>query len=282
MQEKMHLLHQCELEILDELVRICTIHNLRYYLAGGTLLGAIRHKGFIPWDDDIDVEMPREDYELFAKYCSDELDEKFFYQSPETDRHYFLTYAKLRINGTFFPEERFEKSNFHKGIFIDIFPLDYSISPSPVSRFVFNLMAVTNRRGQADSGETVEPYKKTSGKLCYFLLSFFSTKQMLCVRQFLIKCSAKLSRKDYYASFSGAYGYPKEVFPVKWYDFTEQVEFEGKKYLVSFQADLILKQIYGSDYMALPPDDKRVTHCDISKALFNTKKDGSNGNVDKG
>ena len=85
MDDKLRQLQLSELEILKEFVRICEKHHLKYVLTGGTLLGAVRHGGFIPWDDDIDVAMLRADYDRFAQLCKDELGPKFFYQSPATD-----------------------------------------------------------------------------------------------------------------------------------------------------------------------------------------------------
>ena len=89
-------LQQTETEILEEIDRLCEKHSIVYYLAGGTLLGAVRHRGFIPWDDDIDVAMPRNDYERFRDICLSELDERFYLHCPQTDKNYWLPFAKVR------------------------------------------------------------------------------------------------------------------------------------------------------------------------------------------
>ena len=266
-------LQLCELEILDEFVRICEKRRLRYYIAGGTLLGAVRHGGFIPWDDDIDVEMPRRDYELFAKYCAEDLSEDYFYQTPDTDPHYFLTYAKLRKNNTFFYEQRFKDSKFRKGIFIDIFPLDYAMKPCAAERFLFDLMAVGNRRGQVDSGEKYVPYKKIRGRLCYALYKLFSPKGAVRLRKTLTGISARLSRKKYYASYSGAYGYSGEIFCADWYSPTERIEFEGRSCNAPSNADMVLTTLYGKDYMKIPPESERRIHCDLNRVRFDTADD---------
>ena len=90
MDQKLRQLQLVELEILNEFVRICDEYKLQYFLVGGTLLGAVRHQGFIPWDDDIDVAMPRQDYDSFAEICAKELKRQYFYQSADTDPNYFL------------------------------------------------------------------------------------------------------------------------------------------------------------------------------------------------
>ena len=96
--EKKHLikLHQSEIKILDEIVRICDKYNLQYFLIGGTLLGAVRHKGFIPWDDDLDIAMPRNDYEKFISISKNELKDDFILDDISTNEQYWQIFAKVR------------------------------------------------------------------------------------------------------------------------------------------------------------------------------------------
>lgn len=264
----MRALQLCELEILDEFVRICEKYHLQYYLVGGTLLGAVRHKGFIPWDDDVDVAMPRKDYEKFARVCETELSADFFYQCPDTDPYYFLTYAKLRKKGTSVYEERFKKSKFYNGVFIDIIPLDLCPLPGPICHLLFNILAVMNYRGQVDSGEPYLPYQELIGKIGYSLLRLLGKRQIVAFRRGLIYISTILSDKRHLASYSGAYGYYREVFPACWFGKGSLVEFEGKKYNAPTEVELELTQIYGRDFMTLPPDDKRNGHIDLEKCVL--------------
>lgn len=259
MDEKLWQLQTCELEMLDELVRICDKHSLRYYLVGGTLLGAVRHHGFIPWDDDIDVAMPRKDYDKFAELCHKELDANYFYQCPETDPHYFLTYARLRKNGTEIYEKRFRDSQFHNGVFIDIFPLDNCPEPGIVCHLLFNALAVMNYRGQVDSGEHYRPYSEISGKIGYLALKLFSPENLVRLRKKLLQLSRKMSDGLHVASYSGAYGYRREIFPAEWFAEGSMVTFEGKAYVGPKHFSEQLTQIYG-DYMRMPPQEKRSTH----------------------
>jgi phosphorylcholine metabolism protein LicD len=125
-----------QLEILTEFDRICHKHHLRYHIACGTLLGAVRHKGFIPWDDDVDVVMPYEDYLLLDQAMEESLDVKrFFLRTIDSNVDTNITYKQLRRNGTVFMRPGRQKYNFHNGILIDIFPLSIAHRSAAV-RFV--------------------------------------------------------------------------------------------------------------------------------------------------
>lgn len=265
---KLRMLQLTELEILTEFARICDMHGLRYYLVGGTLLGAVRHGGFIPWDDDIDVAMPREDYDRFAQLAPRELAEEYFYQCPDTDPNYYLSYAKIRQNGTEVYEERFKNSRFHKGVFVDIFPLDFCPKRGWLCHLLFNTLAVMNYRGQIDSGEIYKPYSEWSGKVGYGVLKLLSPPKLIKTRRYLLKLSKSLSRGDYVASYSGAYGYYKEVFPWEWFNSPELGLFEGKMYSYPSKSKNLLQQLYGSNYMNPPALSEQQTHVDIDHTVF--------------
>ena len=115
-QRKIQLL---QLNILKEFDRICRKHDLKYTLAGGSMLGAVRHKGFIPWDDDVDVSMLREEYEKFCEICKTELDaEKYFLQTMDTDPEYRFIYGRILLNGTAYVRAGQEHMKAKNGIFI--------------------------------------------------------------------------------------------------------------------------------------------------------------------
>lgn len=268
MNEKLRKLQLCELEILKEFVRICNRFSLRYYLTGGTLLGAVRHQGFIPWDDDIDVAMPREDYDRFAQIAPQELDPQYFYQSPDTDPYYFLSYNKIRKNGTEIYEERFENGKFHKGIFIDLFPLDFCPAPGLVCHFLFNVLAVMSYRGQVDSGERYVPYEELSGKIGYTVLRLLSKRQILKFRKHLLGLSHWLSSGSHVVLYSGAYGYYREVMPKEWYFEENTLKFEGQNFFVPADAQSLLTQVYGNEYMTAPEKSGQKCHIELDKSCF--------------
>ncbi|MDE6149560.1 MAG: LicD family protein, partial [Ruminococcus sp.] len=125
--DNLRLLHQLLFNCLIEFDRICKKHNIKYFLGGGTLLGAIRHGGMIPWDDDMDVMMLREDYEKFISVINDELCDEMFFQSSKTDSEYHSVFTKIRLNGTLFVTRYSQQfKNMHQGIFIDIFVHDHT------------------------------------------------------------------------------------------------------------------------------------------------------------
>lgn len=117
-------LQRIEFKMLKEFVRICDELELTYFLVCGSALGAAKYKGFIPWDDDVDVALPRADYEIFCKKAQEMLPEHLFLQNSDTDKYYPLIFSKIRNNGTTFVEKPYAKTNINHGIYIDVFPLD--------------------------------------------------------------------------------------------------------------------------------------------------------------
>ena len=118
-----------ELDLLAEFQRVCKKHDIKYIASGGTMLGAVRHKGFIPWDDDIDLMMLREEYEKLCQIAPTEFKHPYFFQTNQTDLGFFKGFARLRNNETtaIFDYERDSKFRFNQGIFIDIFPMDHVV-----------------------------------------------------------------------------------------------------------------------------------------------------------
>ena len=119
--DKLHITH---IKILDEIVRICDENKLNYFLIGGTLLGAVRHKGFIPWDDDLDIAMPRKDYDKFLNIAKKQINNNYILEYNKTNRKYWLPFAKVRLKNTLYVENTIKNYETNKEIWVDIFPID--------------------------------------------------------------------------------------------------------------------------------------------------------------
>lgn len=264
-------LQLAELDILIEVDKLCRKHNLRYYLVGGSLIGAVRHGGFIPWDDDIDISMPRPDFDKLMKLAKTELPEDLFMQTNGTDKGCYFYYAKLRRTGTYFGENKFEHTTLHKGIFIDIFPLDYVPDNTLVQKFFFK--AFTCLIGMICSkSKTGEPlYKNSKMPFIWFfrIVQALTPKAfMLWMRVVLGKLANAMSKKNYLASLSGFHGFPQEVAPAKWWGDGVDIEFEGHTFRAPSEYHTLLTHMFG-DYMELPPVNKRVCHSvDKDKIIF--------------
>ena len=116
------------LQMMIEIDRICRKNNIQYILSGGTMLGAVRHHGFIPWDDDMDIAMPRKDYDRFVEIANSELPERFRLECYENTRDYPYNFGKVRDVNTIFKEKFTASLNINHGVYIDVFPMDYTIN----------------------------------------------------------------------------------------------------------------------------------------------------------
>ncbi|MBQ7862548.1 MAG: LicD family protein [Clostridia bacterium] len=246
-----------EKEMLEHFVRICEKEDLRYFVAGGTLLGAVRHKGFIPWDDDIDVLMPRADYELFLKKAQAYLPDNLFLQSFETDREYPCNFAKIRNSDTTFIESTLADMKINHGVYIDIFPLDYY--PKKNSRLFELKKLILTLRISADFKIDNQKLKtKTVRKLLKILMPD---------RQKAVRMKEKLftavPESDMLVSNCGAWG-KREIFPAEWCSEYVDLTFEGVQVKAPYKYHELLSQLYG-DYMKLPDEKDRVSHhyCDV-------------------
>ena len=251
-EEDLQQLKEVELEMFKAFISVCEQLGLRYYLLGGTLLGAVRHKGFIPWDDDIDVGMPRADYEIFLEKAQALMPAPYFVQNLRTEKTCPFNFCKIRNSNTTYLESSVAHLPINHGVFIDIFPLDGYPTKQEEKAFFRTNTLLSWRIQNVFGGPVKKPWWK---KLISVLLMPISVEQAVQKRETLY-CSASNTEKT--ANYSGAWG-AKEIVPTEWYAEGCEVEFEGLAVRAPKEYDKWLTQVYG-DYMQLPPEEKRVGH----------------------
>lgn len=259
-QQTLKQLHDVEVEILDEIVRICEKHDLHYYLVGGTLLGAARHKGFIPWDDDLDIGMPRDDYQKFEAICKEELSKDFYVHSYETDKNYWLPFIKVRKSNTVFDEALLDDTEVEmNGIWVDIFPLDKVSSLDSWGKRQRTKIIKTHLQHFISYKKHHQWPQPIVSKIIYALLTPMSLRTLRKIQDFFMMWENKKDCK-YYINYGSQYNPIKQTILKTDYEPTCKIEFEGKMYMAPGNYKNVLTRIYGEDYMELPPIEKRVTH----------------------
>lgn len=250
------------LELLRDVHDFCISHNINYTLYGGTMLGAVRHKGFIPWDDDVDVAMPRPDYERFIKsYQSEKGFELFASGSEEC----YLSFSRVcEMQKTLVTEERLPWCSRPTGVWIDVFPLDGA--PDDEKEAVERVKVMRQHwkkccyaRASHSAFKTAPTmFKKT--KLLYkktFLNNQFVNIHKLN-KQYEADCQKyKWGTTKYFCNFAFISFGMREYIPMEDYQSTIEMEFEGTNMRVCNGYDHLMRHKYG-DYMQLPPEDKRT------------------------
>ena len=254
-----------ELTILDEVDRICKKYNIKYYLAYGSALGAIRHKGFIPWDDDIDIHMINSDLRKFKEVCKKELSSKFYLQDKLTDKYYYNYWTKIGLeNTTWMPKNRIVDCKF--GVCIDIFPLfPMKNTKKDKKRFekYIKLLLITSSKYYVLNSNNYSKIKKLVHKIIPHKLNNF-------LYQYSIK---KLEIKDdnYDTLVISSMTKNKNIyFNKKDIIGNKTLEFEKRKLPVVNNLDKYLTTIYG-DYMTPPDEDKRYGHDSGNKIIYDFK-----------
>ena len=265
MDKNLNQLHKTLVEILDFVVSVCEENNLEYCLAYGSALGAYRHKGFIPWDDDMDIAMPRNDYEKFLRIMQSKYKDGLFrIQTEKTEKKYFLSFAKVRKQNTVFIESIAEEIYSDNGIYIDIFPLDGVFNAETFS-FRIKRKYINYLKHVLKLQACPALYQKKEGQLKYYvdrILSFpnlfISNKKLLASLNKTMISKQSVSKAPYIAQYdeSNAGGVMRRdvYFPFG------KCEFEGKQYSVPGKIEEYLRTQYGETYMELPPEEKRATH----------------------
>lgn len=248
-------------ELISEVDRICKKCDIHYNMVGGTMLGAIRHGGYIPWDDDADIGFLRNEYEKFRKVCETELDtERFYMQDLRDTEGYRWGYGKLRRKNTEFIRLNQEFMPYEQGISIDLMPFDNVPDNILLRKIHFGACFLIRKILWSEVG--VKSEKNKFIKLIYALLHRIPLQQVVKMYEKMVcanrKHKTKLVRILTFPIPKGIYGYKRE-----WYTKLEEYDFEEMKLPGAKDYDGYLKVKYG-DYMKLPPVQKRKVH-EISK-----------------
>lgn len=253
-------LKRVQLDILKNVHVFCQQNHITYFLAYGTLIGAVRHKGFIPWDDDIDIVMPRRDYEKFVREFSHEDNSSQFYVlAPEINKQFPLPYGKVVDSRSVLIES--VENPYPMGVNIDLFPLD--ISPEDKSK-AYKIMRRTQRWSKfyvlknTQINNTRVLWKNIVLQLSHLFL--WPLNNSVIIKKILSNAKANMDTcSPYYGMFvqcSMGKGYHM---PQKWFESVVELPFEDYAFNCPVGYDEFLKEYYG-DYMQMPPIDKRVSH----------------------
>ena len=259
-------LQKLELKILKEIDSICEKHNLKYYAYAGTGIGAVRHEGFIPWDDDIDIAMFRDDYEKLLKIFDTELGDEYYILNYHKHDEYYLPVTQVCLKGTEFRSRYLLPTSYKLGIFVDIFPIDYVPDSEIMRKIYFNKYPIYFHLILNSIFNVKTPNKINSyiHSFIHRFLKFYPGHKGIIKRfdKYLTRYNKKthcvtchVSRETVVANF-GKYGF----FDKNDFEPSRKVKFEDTEINIPKENDKILTQLYG-EYMTLPPKEKRYNHC---------------------
>lgn len=245
-------IQETELEILKVVADFCEANDIKYCLTSGTLLGAVRHKGFIPWDDDVDISMPRSDFEKFLK-ISRNLPNEYECVATRLNQNYPIAIVKVRKKGTIMKEPSMAHLDINHGVWIDIFPLDkvkYS-KRLKTRAYLFNLITtIINYKLE------ISVPNKTYTKILCAILGVLSVKTLDKVRTKIMTLEENSQAKKY-TSFASNLGPGKLLLNEEIYFPLKRLKFEDSYFFAPAQSEIWLKSAYGN-YMTLPPENERV------------------------
>lgn len=247
----------CLLDLLSVVDRICKENDIQYYAIGGTLLGAVRHQGFVPWDDDLDIAMLRKDYNRFLDIAQKELSGKYFLQTTLSDVNYYKEHARLRNSTTTGICEHYELHGCNNGIFLDILPLE-NYRNNMFGKIRSNVCRILGRALTVKIHHNTRSRNSIRSHLIYGVSFLFDVKRTHCLREWLETKNSKgrtelVTLGDVYYSM---YSREKLTFQRKDFDSVIELPFENGTIPAPAGYENVLSKEYG-DYMKFPPPEKR-------------------------
>ena len=261
---QMAQIQQESLKILDVVAALCEKLQLRYYLAYGTLIGAVRHQGFIPWDDDIDIMMPRQDYTVLLNYFREHAEElkplELFsnYNCPE------YPYMISRVSNSDYVLDVHNEKPYGLGLFLDIYPMDgmgttpaeYEALKNKATRY--SSLCFLSTRLRCEKGNTKKKWKLAL-KYPAFLFARMCGKKVFMKKLEAMAAGCDYNTSNYVGCLVWGSDGVKGVFPKEWFRDAVDISFEGRLYKAPVDYDAVLTRLYG-DYMQLPPEQDRIAH----------------------
>ena len=276
--EQLKKLQKVLVEIMDDIDFVCKKYKLIYNLGGGSCLGAIRHKGFIPWDDDMDINMPRADYEIFCQKFMEEFGEKYWLHTPEKTKNLGIAFARVRKKGTIFLSREDLTNTEEAGVYIDIFIIENTYNLK-FMRYIHGFLSMAsgfllscrnfykNRKFYLEIVKDDKSTKKIFGVKIFigFLLSWISVDKMTHMWNNINKM-CKNNNSKYITVPVGRNHFFGELY--KREDFCNVVthEFEKRNFYVCKEYDKYLSHMYGN-YMEIPKDADKETHIFLNLKL---------------
>ncbi len=258
-----------EVEIMKKIHDICEKHNISYFLLAGTLLGAVRHGGFIPWDEDLDIGMFRTDYNKFLKVVQQELPDDYKLIDGSIDGRYSRIYGKVFALGTKYYESEWDSFVENSGLWIDIFPID-KIAANDITEAVeiakkrnniISNVSILRRYREHIDVDKMSAVTKTVCK-CLSLISYKALYRIVH------KGLSRDEKKDakFCTNYGSGYGVVKQTMPIDYYLPVKKIKFADEEFLCPNKTEEVLKQIY-KNYMELPPVEQRVMRHKLKKRM---------------
>lgn len=256
-------IQQCEFEILKKVHEVCEKNGIQYYLYGGTLLGAVRHGGFIPWDDDVDLVMPLEDFDRFIRIAQKELGDAYFVQTCMNDPGFPKVFLKVRREDSYICEDKWEKRRMHAGIYIDIMPLAGFPAGKWKKKIFLHAFSFWEQLCSFDKPKT----SHIGVKILFSMMKRLPLQFKYRMREKVVRLSDRVGRKSGLVCSYGSHYKPmaRRVMQQSWFTGKEQMCFEGQEFYVPAGWKDYLEYLYGENYMELPPVEKRETHLNLTK-----------------
>ena len=258
--EELRKVQLLELKVLKEIKRICTKHDIKYFLTGGTLIGAVRHKGFIPWDDDIDIAMMRPDYDRFLEIAPKELGPEYELLCIQQDERIGTFFAKVVLKDTVYRNVQQPAELKKFGFLVDVLPYDNIYDNKLLAKLYFcwlNFCVVlySMKNGYHNGTTRFKRFVAEAMKIC----CLWVPKAWL--RNTIINYPYKLNHKktNTKAYLSGRYGIPREMRSAYLFNGYTELPFEDDSFMVLKEYNAFLTELFG-DYMKLPPESERHTH----------------------